>query len=159
THHSEVRRPPAGVFPATRGNERRRLGADRVREPGRLRVVPCPFEGRRRGVQELRHGSSASADPQGGTNLRRGGGGNAWRSAMARGGCGMIAVIFEVLPHADRKQDYLDAASALRPHLDGIDGFLSIERLESESLAAYESYRAHLKVDEEACRNFVDLQT
>src|SRR5690606_31061314 len=34
THHSEVRRPPAGVFPATRGNERRRLGADRVREPG-----------------------------------------------------------------------------------------------------------------------------
>jgi len=45
----------------------------------------------------------------------------------------MVAVIFEVLPHADRKQDYLDAASALRPHLDGIDGFLSIERFESLS--------------------------
>ncbi|WP_332821059.1 antibiotic biosynthesis monooxygenase family protein, partial [Pseudomonas sp.] len=43
----------------------------------------------------------------------------------------MIAVIFEVLPHAQRRQDYLDAASALRPHLEEIDGFLSIERFES----------------------------
>jgi heme-degrading monooxygenase HmoA len=43
----------------------------------------------------------------------------------------MIAVIFEVLPHAERRQDYLDAASALRPHLEEIDGFLSIERFES----------------------------
>lgn len=43
----------------------------------------------------------------------------------------MIAVIFEVLPHAERRQDYLDAASALRPHLEDIDGFLSIERFES----------------------------
>lgn len=45
----------------------------------------------------------------------------------------MIAVIFEVLPHVQRKQDYLDAASALRPHLEEIDGFLSIERFESLS--------------------------
>ncbi len=43
----------------------------------------------------------------------------------------MIAVIFEVLPHSDRKQDYLDAASALRQHLEDIDGFISIERFES----------------------------
>lgn len=43
----------------------------------------------------------------------------------------MIAVIFEVLPHADRKQDYLDTASALRPHLETMDGFLSIERFQS----------------------------
>ncbi len=43
----------------------------------------------------------------------------------------MIAVIFEVLPHADRKQDYFDAANALRPHLEAVDGFLSIERFES----------------------------
>lgn len=43
----------------------------------------------------------------------------------------MIAVIFEVLPHADRKQDYLDTASALRPHLESMDGFLSIERFQS----------------------------
>lgn len=45
----------------------------------------------------------------------------------------MIAVIFEVLPHAERRQAYLDAAAALRPHLDGVDGFLSIERFESLS--------------------------
>jgi heme-degrading monooxygenase HmoA len=45
----------------------------------------------------------------------------------------MIAVIFEVLPHADGKQRYLDIAAALRPMLDQIDGFLSIERFQSLS--------------------------
>jgi heme-degrading monooxygenase HmoA len=43
----------------------------------------------------------------------------------------MIAVIFEVIPHADKKQAYLDAAAALRPHLEHLDGFISIERFES----------------------------
>ena len=43
----------------------------------------------------------------------------------------MIAVIFEVMPHAGRRQDYLGMAADLRPLLDGIDGFLSIERFES----------------------------
>jgi heme-degrading monooxygenase HmoA len=43
----------------------------------------------------------------------------------------MIAVIFEVWPN-DRAA-YLDIAAALRPLLDGIDGFLSIERFESLS--------------------------
>ena len=43
----------------------------------------------------------------------------------------MIAVIFEVWPHAGRKQEYLDIAASLRPLLDGIDGFISIERFES----------------------------
>jgi heme-degrading monooxygenase HmoA len=43
----------------------------------------------------------------------------------------MIAVIFEVWPHDDGRQEYLDIAAALRPLLDGIDGFLSIERFES----------------------------
>jgi heme-degrading monooxygenase HmoA len=41
----------------------------------------------------------------------------------------MIAVIFEVWPH-DRHR-YLDIAASLRPLLDGIDGFISIERFES----------------------------
>ena len=41
----------------------------------------------------------------------------------------MIAVIFEVWP-ADRER-YLGIAADLRPLLDGIDGFLSIERFES----------------------------
>ena len=43
----------------------------------------------------------------------------------------MIAVIFEVIPREGRRQDYLGMAADLRPLLDGIDGFLSIERFES----------------------------
>ncbi len=45
----------------------------------------------------------------------------------------MIAVIFEVIPHAEHKQDYMDAAASLRPLLDEIDGFISIERFQSLS--------------------------
>ncbi|HEY5339226.1 MAG TPA: antibiotic biosynthesis monooxygenase [Rhizomicrobium sp.] len=45
----------------------------------------------------------------------------------------MIAVIFEVLPAHGEKQNYLDIAGALRPLLDEIDGFISIERFESLS--------------------------
>lgn len=41
----------------------------------------------------------------------------------------MIAVIFEVEP-ADRDA-YLGIAARLRPLLDGIDGFISIERFQS----------------------------
>ena len=43
----------------------------------------------------------------------------------------MIAVIFEVWPKAERRQDYLDLAAELRPLLERIDGFISIERFES----------------------------
>jgi Antibiotic biosynthesis monooxygenase len=43
----------------------------------------------------------------------------------------MIAVIFEVWPKPDKKQNYLDIAAALRPILERIDGFISIERFES----------------------------
>ncbi|QSO53587.1 antibiotic biosynthesis monooxygenase [Alicyclobacillus curvatus] len=43
----------------------------------------------------------------------------------------MIAVIFEVVPEDERKQEYLDIAADLRPLLDDIDGFISIERFES----------------------------
>ena len=42
----------------------------------------------------------------------------------------MIAVIFEVEPAAGQRQAYLDIAAGLRPLLDGIDGFISIERFE-----------------------------
>lgn len=45
----------------------------------------------------------------------------------------MIAVIFEVWPRADAKQDYLAIAAALRPLLDQVDGFISIERFQSLS--------------------------
>ena len=43
----------------------------------------------------------------------------------------MIAVIFEVEPVEGRKDDYLDIAAELRPVLDDIDGFISIERFQS----------------------------
>jgi heme-degrading monooxygenase HmoA len=43
----------------------------------------------------------------------------------------MIAVIFEVRPAEGQRQTYLDLATRLRPLLDGIDGFLSIERFQS----------------------------
>ena len=45
----------------------------------------------------------------------------------------MIAVIFEVIPRAESKSHYLDLASQLRPLLDQIEGFISIERFESLS--------------------------
>ena len=48
-------------------------------------------------------------------------------------GSAMIAVIFEVWPEAQGKQEYLDIAAQLRPLLDDIDGFISIERFESLS--------------------------
>jgi heme-degrading monooxygenase HmoA len=43
----------------------------------------------------------------------------------------MIAVIFEVQPASGRREAYLGIAADLRPLLDGIDGFLSIERFQS----------------------------
>lgn len=43
----------------------------------------------------------------------------------------MIAVIFEVVPAPGRKQEYLDLAASLRPELEKMDGFISIERFES----------------------------
>jgi heme-degrading monooxygenase HmoA len=43
----------------------------------------------------------------------------------------MYAVIFEVEPQPGRVDDYLDLAAQLRPELEKIDGFLSIERFRS----------------------------
>ncbi|AID33536.1 heme-degrading monooxygenase HmoA [Mesorhizobium sp. USDA 4775] len=43
----------------------------------------------------------------------------------------MIAVIFEVQPAEGRRDAYLGIAANLRPLLDGIDGFISIERFQS----------------------------
>jgi heme-degrading monooxygenase HmoA len=45
----------------------------------------------------------------------------------------MIAVIFEVSPRTEYKQEYLDIAAHLRPMLNRVDGFISIERFESLS--------------------------
>ena len=43
----------------------------------------------------------------------------------------MIAVIFEVEPQAGKEDEYLGIAGELRPLVDEIDGFISIERFES----------------------------
>ena len=73
----------------------------------------------------------------------------------------MIAVIFEVEPHSDKRQAYLDLASELRPLLMEIEGFISVERFESltqpgkilslsfwrdeEAIAAWRRSSAHRK--------------
>ena len=43
----------------------------------------------------------------------------------------MIAVIFEVWPRPEHRQQYLDLAAELKPILETIDGFISVERFES----------------------------
>jgi len=43
----------------------------------------------------------------------------------------MIAVIFEVEPADGRREAYLDLAAQLKPQLQAMDGFISIERFES----------------------------
>jgi len=45
----------------------------------------------------------------------------------------MIAVIFEVKPGQGQKETYLDTAATLRPSLESMDGFISIERFQSLS--------------------------
>lgn len=43
----------------------------------------------------------------------------------------MIAVIFEVWPAEGRVGEYLDLAAELKPILQEIDGFISVERFQS----------------------------
>ena len=43
----------------------------------------------------------------------------------------MIAVIFEVEPKEGKLDAYLDMAAALKPELEQIDGFISVERFKS----------------------------
>jgi heme-degrading monooxygenase HmoA len=43
----------------------------------------------------------------------------------------MQVVIFEVWPKEGRKGEYLDIAASLRPELEKIDGFISVERFAS----------------------------
>jgi heme-degrading monooxygenase HmoA len=43
----------------------------------------------------------------------------------------MIAVIFEVVPAPGRRDDYLATAAELKPLLEAIDGFISVERFQS----------------------------
>ena len=43
----------------------------------------------------------------------------------------MIAVIFEVEPNEGHLEPYLDIAASLKPELEAIDGFISVERFSS----------------------------
>jgi heme-degrading monooxygenase HmoA len=43
----------------------------------------------------------------------------------------LVAIIFEVQPRPGRREAYLDLAAQLRPVLEKMDGFLSVERFES----------------------------
>lgn len=73
----------------------------------------------------------------------------------------MFAVIFEVQPHDNKAGAYLDLAARLRPELEHIDGFISVERFESLSQkgkyvsisywrdeAAVQAWRSHLQHQE-----------
>lgn len=69
----------------------------------------------------------------------------------------MIAVIFEVLPREGRQQDYLDTAAGLRPLLEEVDGFLSIERFQSLSQPGKMLSLSFWR-DEEAVRRWRNLE-
>jgi heme-degrading monooxygenase HmoA len=69
----------------------------------------------------------------------------------------MIAVIFEVVPAPERREEYLDLAASLRPALEETDGFISIERFASLTnegkLLSLSFWR-----DEEAVRRWRELE-
>ena len=82
----------------------------------------------------------------------------------------MIAVIFEVFPADGKREKYLDMASALKPELNKIKGFISVERFQSladpnkvlslsfwedeQSIAQWRNLEPHRNA-QKAGRNFV----
>jgi heme-degrading monooxygenase HmoA len=69
----------------------------------------------------------------------------------------MIAVIFEATPFLGQTSTYLDLASKLRPKLEKIDGFISIERFESLTLPGKILSLSFWR-DEEAVREWRNLE-
>lgn len=69
----------------------------------------------------------------------------------------MIAVIFEVEPHSGEKQRYLTIAANLKPILEKIDGFISVERFQSlnddRKILSLSFFR-----DEDAVRRWRNMQ-
>lgn len=43
----------------------------------------------------------------------------------------MIAIIFEVMPAEGQKDAYLDIAATMRPLVEQVEGFISVERFQS----------------------------
>lgn len=56
----------------------------------------------------------------------------------------MIAVIFEVEPRDGQRENYLNLAADLRPLLETIDGFISVERFESLTKSGRDPLAFHL---------------
>ncbi|MBJ6372309.1 antibiotic biosynthesis monooxygenase family protein [Sedimentitalea arenosa] len=65
----------------------------------------------------------------------------------------MIAIIFEVYPADGRKGEYLDIAAEMRPMVEEVDGFISVERFQSltdpDKLLSFSLFR-----DEDAVENW-----
>ena len=65
----------------------------------------------------------------------------------------MVSVIFEVWPHPDHRQGYLDWAAELKTELLKMEGFISVERFQSitdpDKMLSLSIWR-----DEEAVRNW-----
>lgn len=63
----------------------------------------------------------------------------------------MIAVIFEVFPAEGRRDDYLDMAAKMRPMVEEVDGFISVERFQSltnpEKLLSISFFRDEAALD------------
>ena len=64
----------------------------------------------------------------------------------------MIAIIFEVFPAEGQQDAYLDIAAEMRPLIDQIDGFISVERFQSLTtpgkLLSVSFFRDEAAVDE-----------
>lgn len=64
----------------------------------------------------------------------------------------MIVVIFEVYPREGEKDPYLAMAAEMRPLVDAIDGFISVERFESLTtpgkLLSISTFRDEAALDE-----------
>jgi len=64
----------------------------------------------------------------------------------------MIAVIFEVKPHSDKKDAYLEVAAQMKAEVQGIDGFISVERFQSlmdpDKLLSLSYWRDEAALDE-----------
>ena len=69
----------------------------------------------------------------------------------------MIAVIFEVEPRRGKKDAYLEIAARLRPQLEKMDGFISVERFESLTQPG-KILSLSLWRDEAAVRNWRNLE-
>ena len=69
----------------------------------------------------------------------------------------MIAVIFEVEPRPGKKDAYLEIAARLRPQLEKMDGFMSVERFESLTQPG-KILSLSLWRDEEAVRGWRNLE-